>query len=92
MRSPFSVLTVTALKMYVRNRQVIFFNLFFPVMIVVIFGLINGNGNVAVHLGVVDQAHNQVSQLVISQLQQVKAVKLNTGSLPDEQGVSLFTV
>ena len=85
MRSPFSVLTVTALKMYVRNRQVIFFNLFFPVMIVVIFGLINGNGNVAVHLGVVDQAHNQVSQLVISQLQQVKAVKLKTGSLPDEQ-------
>ena len=85
MRSPFSVLTITALKMYIRNRQVIFFNLFFPVMIVVIFGLINGNGNVAVHLGVVDQAHNQVSQLVISQLQQVKAVKLNTGSLPDEQ-------
>jgi len=84
-RNPLAMLTMTAFKMYLRNRQVIFFNLFFPVMIVVIFGLINGNGNVAVNIGVVDQAHNPVSQLVISRLSQIKAVKLHTGTLGSER-------
>lgn len=85
MRRPLAMLTITAFKMYIRNRQVIFFNLFFPVMIVVIFGLINGNGNVPVKMGVVDQAHNLVSQAVLDQLHQVKAVKLFTGSLDGER-------
>src|SRR5438874_7702390 len=84
-RSPLAVLTITALKMYLRNRQVLFFNLFFPVMIVVIFGLINGNGNVSVSMGVVDNAHNPVSQIVLTQLRQIKAVKLTTGSLDSER-------
>src|SRR5438874_12912664 len=77
-RNPLAVLTITAFKTYLRNRQVIFFNLFFPVMIVVIFGLINGNGNVWVSMGVVDNAHNPVSQIVLTQLPQTKAVKLTT--------------
>ena len=85
MRNPLAVLTITAFKMYLRNRQVIFFNLFFPVMIVVIFGLINGNGNVSVSMGVVDNAHNPVSQIVLTQLRQIKAVKLTTGSLDSER-------
>lgn len=85
MRNPLAMLTITAFKMYVRNRQVIFFNLFFPVMIVVIFGLINGNGNVSVNIGVVDQAHNQVSQIVLDRLGQFKAVKLHTGNLDSER-------
>lgn len=85
MRNPLAMLTVTAFKMYVRNRQVLFFNFFFPVMIVVIFGLINGNGNVSVNMGVVDHAHNQVSQLVLQRLGQIKAVKLTTGSLDSER-------
>src|SRR5256886_8129121 len=84
-RNPLLALTITAFKMYLRNRQVIFFNLFFPVMIVVIFGLINGNGNVSVSMGVVDNAHNQVSQNVLTQLRQIKVVKLNTGSLDTER-------
>src|SRR5947207_10686686 len=84
-RNPLLALTITAFKMYLRNRQVIFFNLFFPVMIVVIFGLINGNGNVSVSMGVVDNAHNPVSQIVLTQLRQVKAVKLTTGSLDSER-------
>ncbi|TMG15297.1 MAG: ABC transporter permease [Chloroflexi bacterium] len=84
-RNPLAALTITAFKMYLRNRQVIFFNLFFPVMIVVIFGLINGNGNVSVRIGVVDDAHNQVSQIVLTQLRQINAVKLNTGSLDTER-------
>ncbi|TMF62223.1 MAG: ABC transporter permease [Chloroflexi bacterium] len=84
-RNPLLALTITAFKMYLRNRQVIFFNLFFPVMIVVIFGLINGNGNVSVSMGVVDNAHNQVSQIVLTQLRQIKAVRLNTGSLDTER-------
>lgn len=85
MANPLAMLTITAIKMYVRNIQVIFFNLFFPVMIVVIFGLIIGNGNATVNIGVVDQAHNPLSQIVLDQLRQVKAVKLYTGSLDGER-------
>src|SRR5205807_6435300 len=78
-RNPLAALTITAFKMYLRNRQVIFFNLFFPVMIVVIFGLINGNGNVSVRIGVVDDAHNQVSQIVLTQDR--KSTRLNSSHL-----------
>ncbi len=85
MANPLAMLTMTAIKMYVRNIQVIFFNLFFPVMIVVIFGLIIGNGNATVNIGVVDQAHNPLSQTVLEQLRQVKAVRLYTGSLESER-------
>src|SRR5205823_1941456 len=84
-RNPLAALTITAFKMYLRNRQVIFFNLFFAVMIVVIFCFINGNGNVSVRIGVVDDAHNQVSQIVLTQLRQINVVKLNTGSLDTER-------
>src|SRR5256714_12400105 len=80
-RNPLAALTITAFKMNLRNRQVIFFNLFFPVMLVVIFGLINCNGNVSVRIGVVDDAHNQVSQILLTQLRQINEEKLNTRSL-----------
>ena len=85
MANPLAMLTITAIKMYVRNIQVIFFNLFFPVMIVVIFGLIFGSGNATVNIGVVDRAHNPVSQTVLDQLRQVKAVKLYSGNLENER-------
>ena len=85
-RIPFVMLTWSSFKAYFRNRGALFFNLLVPLMIMTIFGLINfGNNTASVNIGVVDQAHNQVSSRIISGLQQVKAVKLHTGTLSDEK-------
>src|SRR5436305_12738841 len=51
-----------------------------------IFGLINfGNNTPSVNIGLVDQAHNQVSNTIISNLQGIKAVKLHLGRLDAEK-------
>lgn len=85
-RSPFLMLTWSSFKAYFRNRGALFFNLLVPLMIMTIFGLINfGNNTASVNVGIVDQAHNQVSSRIISGLQQVKAVKLHQGTLNDER-------
>jgi len=80
------MLTWSSLKAYFRNRGAIFFSLLVPLMIMGIFGLINfGNSTPSVNIGVVDQAHNQVSGRIISSLQGIKAVKLHTGALDSER-------
>jgi len=83
-RNPLLMLTVSSLKAYLRNRGAIFFSLLVPLMIMGIFGVINFNSSVSVDIGVVDRAQNQVSQTMLSNLRQVKAVKLHTGSLDAE--------
>src|SRR2546425_4783792 len=80
------MLTWSSLKAYFRNRGAIFFSLLVPLMIMGIFGLINfGNSTPSVNIGVVDQAHNQVSNTIISNLRGIKAVKLHLGSLDAEK-------
>jgi len=75
-RNPLFMLTVSSLKAYLRNRGAIFFSLLVPLMILAIFGVINFNSAVSVDIGVVDQAQNPVSQTLLTNLRQVKAVKL----------------
>ena len=85
-RNPFVMLTWSSLKAYFRNRGAIFFSLLVPLMIMGIFGLINfGNSTPSVNIGVVDQAHNQVSDRIISNLRGIKAVKLHLGGLDAEK-------
>ena len=83
-RNPLVMLTWSSLKAYVRNRGAIFFSLLVPLMILAIFGVINFNSAVSVDIGVVDRAQNLVSQTLLVNLRQVKAVKLHTGSLDSE--------
>src|SRR5437763_3429350 len=80
------MLTCSSLKAYFRNRGAIFFSLLVPLLIMGIFGLINfGDNTPSVNIGVVDQAHNQVSNTIISNLQSIKAVKLHLGNLDAEK-------
>ena len=83
-RNPLLMLTVSSLKAYLRNRGALFFSLLVPLMILAIFGVINFNSAVSVDIGVVDRAQNQVSQTLLGNLRQVKAVKLHTGRLDSE--------
>ncbi len=85
-RSPFWMLTLSSMKAYFRTFSALFFTFLVPLVILLIFGLINfGNNTATVNVGVVDQAHNQVSSSIISSLKGIKAVKLHIGSLDSEK-------
>ena len=55
------VLTIASLKMYFRNRQAIFWALFFPMLIMLIFGLLNFDQFSPPNVGLVDNATNEAS-------------------------------
>ncbi|MDA1298225.1 MAG: ABC transporter permease [Chloroflexi bacterium] len=55
------VLTIASLKMYFRNRQAIFWALFFPMLIMLIFGLLNFDQFSPPNVGFVDNATSQAS-------------------------------
>jgi ABC-2 type transport system permease protein len=86
MTRAFPTLLVMSLRAYYRNVQAIFFSLVFPLLIMVIFGLLNLGGSTSVHVGVVDLAHNQASARLIDGLKQIPGnpVKIDQGSQSHE--------
>lgn len=62
-------LTVISMKMYFRNRQGIFWALFFPFLIMIIFGLLDFGGFNAPDIGIDDRAGNSASKSLIEKLQ-----------------------
>ncbi len=85
MRRAFPVLLTTSIKAYYRNRSAMFFSLLVPLLIMVIFGLLNLGGNsTSETVGVVDQAHNPASQQIINNLKKVEVLKLDFGSQASE--------
>lgn len=79
-------LTVASLKMYFRNRQAIFFSLFIPLLIMVIFGLLDFDRFSGAEIGIVDQAENDTSRSVIQILSNRPddLVKVEVGTLQAE--------
>jgi len=65
--------------MYYRNPQAIVFGLVFPLIIMVIFGLLNLGGSSKVDIGIVDQANNPASAAFIEHMKHVDAVSVHTG-------------
>lgn len=61
-------LTVASMKMYFRNRQAIFFSLFIPLLIMVIFGLLDFDRFSGAEIGIVDRAENEAAADVIERL------------------------
>jgi ABC-2 type transport system permease protein len=85
MRGAFPVLLSTSIKAYYRNRSAMFFSLLVPLLIMVIFGLLNLGGNsTSETVGVVDLAHNPASQQIINNLKKVDVLKLDFGSQASE--------
>lgn len=66
--SIYLALTVASLKMYFRNRQAIFWALFFPLLIMMIFGLLDFDSYNAPEVGYVDRAQNEASGALRSAL------------------------
>ena len=61
-------LFVASGKMFVRNRAAVFFSLFLPLIIMLIFGVLNFEGSTEINLGIVDEADNAASAALIGRL------------------------
>ena len=74
-------LTVASLKMYFRNKQALFWALFFPLLIMIIFGMMNFDKYASPNVGIYDAANNDTSQALI----------LALGGTSDEELLSVTT-
>lgn len=61
-------LFVASAKMFVRNRAAVFFSLFLPLIIMLIFGVLNFEGSTSIELGIVDEAQNDASAALVDRL------------------------
>jgi ABC-2 type transport system permease protein len=61
-------LFVASAKMFIRNRAAVFFSIFLPLIIMLIFGVLNFEGNTEIRLGVVDEADSEASESLIQRL------------------------
>lgn len=78
-------LTRSSIKMFLRNKQSLFFTLFMPVMIMVIFGFIGFDNVPKIDMGIVANNPNQPTQQFIDQLKQISAFHVTTGTLDNER-------
>ncbi|HJP27385.1 MAG TPA: ABC transporter permease, partial [Dehalococcoidia bacterium] len=61
-------LTVASLKMYFRNKQALFWALFFPLLIMLIFGIMDFDKYNSPNVGIYDAANNDASKALIQAL------------------------
>lgn len=79
-------LTVASLKMYFRNKQALFWALFFPLLIMIIFGIMNFDKYNSPNVGIYDAADNPASQALIQALRgddQQKLLSISVDTLEE---------
>jgi len=77
-------LFIASFKMFYRNRTALFFSLVLPLLIMVIFGVLNFEGAITLRVGVVDEAQTDASRAFRTELANVDYLELLTGSRADE--------
>ncbi len=84
--NPTWTLTLASLKMWFRDRQALFWSLFLPLMLMVIFGVLNFGSLGRIDLGVIDLADNQQSQGLVAVLESIDAFDItNNGTEASER-------
>jgi ABC-2 type transport system permease protein len=73
-------LFVASVLMFVRNRAALFFSLFLPLIIMLIFGVLNFEGATTIELGLVDEAQNEASSRLSQGLEAYDYIELSSGS------------
>jgi ABC-2 type transport system permease protein len=82
-------LTIASIKMFVRNRQAVFFTFFTPLLIIVIFGAIGFDRTPTINVGVAIQGTiDQGNQQFLQALKNIPVFKLSYGS-PDHERKAL---
>ena len=82
---PAVYLTWWSIKMWSRDRAAMFWTFFLPLVIMVIFGLLNFGELGKVDVGIVDQAENEASANLIQGLSQIDALKIAEGTAESER-------
>jgi ABC-2 type transport system permease protein len=72
-------LFMASVKMFVRNRTALFFSLFLPLVIMLIFGVLNFEGSTTISLGVVDEARSDASAALVEGLAEYDYLDINEG-------------
>ncbi len=73
------------MRMWARDRAALFWTFFLPLVIMVIFGLLNFGELGKVDLGIVDLAQNEASARFIAEAQQVEALRVVIGGEAEER-------
>src|SRR3972149_5877472 len=76
----FWALFVASVLMFVRNRAAVFFSLFLPLIIMLIFGVLNFEGTTTIQLGLVDEAEDAASARLSEGLDANDYIELSSGS------------
>lgn len=82
---PAVYLTWWSIKMWSRDRAAMFWTFFLPLVIMVIFGLLNFGELGKVDVGIVDQADNDASRAFIDGLSEIDALRISNGTIDDER-------
>ena len=77
-------LFAASVKMFVRNRVALFFSLFLPLIIMLIFGVLNFEGSTTISLGIVDEADTDASAAFIEQLAEYDYLEISEGDRGSE--------
>ena len=79
LRRPEIYLTWSTIKMWSRDRASLFWTFFLPLVIMVIFGLLNFGELGKVDLGIVDHAGNEASAQLLDGLSELDALRITAG-------------
>jgi ABC-2 type transport system permease protein len=79
---------LAALKMFVRDRSLMFFSLFIPIFLMTIFGVMDFDRFGTVKLGVVNHSQSEASQKFVESLEKVKTFQVTRG-LEDKERKAL---
>jgi ABC-2 type transport system permease protein len=77
-------LFVASGKTFIRDRTAVFFSVFLPLVIMLIFGVLNFGAAAEIDLGVVDEAHTSSSEAVIAAFREVPILTLHEGTRQGE--------
>ncbi|OEH91073.1 ABC transporter permease [Bacillus solimangrovi] len=83
-------LTLAQLRIFARNRQVLFWTLFFPVFLMLMLGSFLGSGNgISLSIAIIDEENSKQSSEFISVFEDNEAVQLEQ-DLTEEEALSLL--
>lgn len=72
-------LTLAQLRIFLRNRQVLFWTLFFPILLMIMLGSFLGKGNgLTITIGLIDQDHSLFSSDFVKVLEKNLAIQLQS--------------
>jgi ABC-2 type transport system permease protein len=77
------VLTIASLKMFFREKEAVFWTLFLPLFMVVLFGFVRFDRLGTIELGFVDHSGGKVPD-ILSDLQSIKTIQVHQGKQDDE--------